>query len=411
MPKTKINFTDSRLSKLAHDGSKKRLYFYDSGQPGLALQITPSGTKSFQVQVWDKTRRKSIVKSIDRYPAMSITRARRKAATLIDQIQDGKDIIEAAKALQKEPTFGEIFTRWMETAKRHKLSWENDQSQYDLYIKNVFANKKISWFTRAKIRDWHVGLTNKTRQRKNSQGKSVKISGITANRALALVSSIFNSELPDFPNPCKGVKKFREKSRDRFLQPDELKRFFTALEDNKTPDYFRDYIFLSLFTGARRSNVLSMKWNEIDFGNKTWRIPSYKSKGAEAMLIPLLDPAIQILNNRKVSATSVFVFPGRGRKGHIVEPKNAWKSLLDRAGLKDIRLHDLRRTLGSYQTITGASNTIVGKTLGHKSQQATAVYARLNLDPVRASMEKAVDLMMASKELPDKIVKMKSNKE
>ena len=93
------------------------------------------------------------------------------------------------------------------------------------------------------------------------------------------------------------------------------------------------------------------------------------------------------------------------------EPKGAWKTLLKRAELENVRLHDLRRTMGSYQTMTGASLTVVGKTLGHKSQQATAVYARLNLDPVRASMEAAVDMMMASKELPDKVVNIKSSNE
>ena len=83
--------------------------------------------------------------------------------------------------------------------------------------------------------------------------------------------------------------------------------------------------------------------------------------------------------------------------------------MLKSAGLTDVRLHDLRRTLGSYQTMSGASQTVVGKTLGHKSQAATAVYARLNLDPVRASMEKAVDLMMASKDLPNKVINIKDN--
>ena len=77
---------------------------------------------------------------------------------------------------------------------------------------------------------------------------------------------------------------------------------------------------------------------------------------------------------------------------------------LRRANLQDVRLHDLRRTLGSYQTITGASSTIVGKTLGHKSPEATAVYARLNLDPVRNSMEKAVAAMKIAGELPSKVI-------
>ena len=87
--------------------------------------------------------------------------------------------------------------------------------------------------------------------------------------------------------------------------------------------------------------------------------------------------------------------------------QGAWKTLLKNADLRDVRLHDLRRTLGSYQTIGGTSLTIVGKTLGHKSHDATQIYAKLNLDPVRDSMEKAVGLMLASKELPDKVVNIK----
>ena len=96
-----------------------------------------------------------------------------------------------------------------------------------------------------------------------------------------------------------------------------------------------------------------------------------------------------------------------GKTGHLVEPRRPWKDLLKRAEIYDLRLHDLRRTLGSYQTISGASTTIVGKTLGHKSLEATAVYARLNLDPVRASVEKATATMLAMKTVPDKVVDIK----
>jgi len=91
------------------------------------------------------------------------------------------------------------------------------------------------------------------------------------------------------------------------------------------------------------------------------------------------------------------------------EPKGAWKTLLRRAGLDNVRLHDLRRTMGSYQTMSGASTAIVGKTLGHKSPASTAVYARLNLDPVRQSMENAVSAMLAAKDMPEKVVPLKNN--
>jgi len=409
--KTKISFTDSRLQKLVHDGTNKRLYLYDTGQPGLAMQITPAGTKSFQIQTWDKLRGKSVVKSIGRYPDMPINQARLQVAALLKAVKDGEDIIDASRALRDELTFGELFSRWLESAKKHKKSWKDDQARYDLYMENIFGNKKISWFTREKIRRWHAGLTDRVRQRKNSEGKKVKISGTTANRALALVSVVFNDQLPNDPNPCRGVKKFKEVSRDRFLQPQELKQFFSALDDPDTPTDLRDYILISLFTGARRSNVLAMMWKDIDIEQAAWRIPPDQSKNAETMLVPLVGASLDILKSRNSSRSSVFVFPGSGKTGHIIEPKKSWTTLLDRAGLKDVRLHDLRRTMGSYQTITGASTAIVGKTLGHKNHETTQVYARLNLDPVRASMEKAVDLMMASKELPDKIVKIKSSKE
>ena len=102
MAQTKINFTDASLKKLKHDGSVKRLYFYDKTEPGLALQITPAGTKSFQLQHWDKDRGKSVVKTIGRYPNMSIENARKRVQKLKGEIWDGKDIVEASRALREE---------------------------------------------------------------------------------------------------------------------------------------------------------------------------------------------------------------------------------------------------------------------------------------------------------------------
>jgi integrase len=173
----------------------------------------------------------------------------------------------------------------------------------------------------------------------------------------------------------------------------ELPKFFKALaeESNGT---IRDYIFVSLLTGARRSNVQEMEWKEIDWDRAEWLIPAEKAKADEPLRIALHPAALEILLRRKASSMSDWVFPGAGKTGHLVEPKSAWKRILARAGLTDLRLHDLRRTLGSWQAATGASLPIIGKSLGHSSIQATQIYARLNLDPVRAAVTKAVDAMM-----------------
>ena len=111
------------------------------------------------------------------------------------------------------------------------------------------------------------------------------------------------------------------------------------------------------------------------------------------MQIPLGPDVLDILRRRRAETSSVFILPGPGAKGHYMEPKRAWETLLKRATLEDLRIHDLRRSMGSWMTIGGTSLPIVGKALGHKTSQATSIYARLNLDPVRAAMESAIEAM------------------
>jgi integrase len=112
--------------------------------------------------------------------------------------------------------------------------------------------------------------------------------------------------------------------------------------------------------------------------------------------------AIKILKERKKQNDKMnlkalqqkYVFPYiASASGHLSDPNKAWNRILKEAQIEDLRLHDIRRTLGSYQAITGTSLPIIGKSLGHKSSQATQVYSRMNLDPVRESIEKAVDMM------------------
>src|SRR5262249_61953361 len=134
----------------------------------------------------------------------------------------------------------------------------------------------------------------------------------------------------------------------------------------------------------RRSNVQEMEWKEIDWTRAEWMIPAEKSKADEPIRVALHSAAVEILSRRKASSMSDWVFPGKGKTGHLVEPKSCWARILKRAKLSDLRLHDLRRTLGSWQAATGASLPIIGKSLGHSSIQATQIYARLDLDPVRA---------------------------
>ena len=145
-----------------------------------------------------------------------------------------------------------------------------------------------------------------------------------------------------------------------------------------------------------------MAWAEIRWGRAVWEIPAEKSKSGEATDVVLTSLMLELLERRRrdPAADLVWVFPGPGRTGHLVEAKTAWARILKRAHIKDCRIHDLRRTLGSWQALQGTSLAIIGASLGHQSLQGTHIYARLNANPVRASVLKATEAMLAATQPP-----------
>ena len=391
MKKTKkFTFTDAALRKI-EPPEKGRAFFTDQRQAGFRIMVTPTGTITFQCRAWSSEHDRPITRTLGKYPALTITKARKLCADTLAEIQSGKDLEKIRRDKAAEMTLDAVFERFLTNyAKVHKRSWKDDESRYRLYIRKPFGNRKLPEISTAQVRSWHRKL-------------STSVAPATANRALALLRRVYNVQAPEKSNPCVGVQQFREQSRERFLQPSELSKLFDAIQREQN-DTMRDYILMSLYTGGRRANVMGMRWKDVSLDLELWRIPGDESKNAEPMIVPLVQEALEILQRRKASTASVFVFPGSGKSGHLQEPKKAWRRICKTAGLEGVRLHDLRRTLGSWQTMTGASTAIVGKTLGHKSVEATAVYARLNTDPVRASMKKAVAAMKEGAEQSGKKV-------
>jgi integrase len=300
------------------------------------------------------------------------------------QIASGSNPNESKHLMKSKRDFGTLFGEYIERhAKIHKKTWKTDVGNFKRYLSH-WKNKKLNQVDKSDVHKLHTKL-------------GTSIGRYTANRVLELLSTVYNCAMNwgyITENPTVGIKHFYEKSRDRFLQPDEIPRLFKSLENEPNHD-IRDYIYISLFTGARKSNVLSMQWNEINFYTKVWRIP--ETKNGESVSIPLTTEAIKILKDRKkvVGPKSTYVFPSKTSKtGHLVEPKTGWARILKRANISNLRIHDLRRSLGSWQASTGASLSIIGKTLGHKNINTTSIYARLNLDPVRESIQLATQAMI-----------------
>lgn len=376
----KQSFTKKTLSNIAAPASG-RIYVHDGSEKGLSVYVTPNGAVTFFVRKRINGRDERIV--IGRFPDISIEQARQKAMEIKSQVALGKDPSEDKKRLRAEITFGEMFQEYMERySKKQKRSWKFDEREVNKFCSHWFT-RKASHISRQEVQILHERVHDNN--------------GLyQANRILERISAIYNRAIRwgwEGANPARGVKKFKEKSRDRFLKRDEMPRFFAALAEDEN-EIAREFILLSLLTGARKANVLAMRWNEINFEMQEWRIP--ETKNGESHTVPLSEQAIEILERRRAATNSMFVFPSNGKTGHYADPKRAWERILKRANIADLRIHDLRRTLGSWMAATGTTTAIIGKTLAHKSVQATKIYERLDLDPVRASVNRATDAIMDS---------------
>lgn len=381
--KQKVNFTKKFIEDLPLPLKGKRSYYYDNKIRGLALSITDKGTKTFIV--YRKINGKPERITLGKFPDLSIENARNMAESTNSLIAQGKNPNEKKNVVQNYD-LEKLFIHYLEDhSKKHKKSWKNDQGLYDNYLIN-WKGKKILSIKKSDIEKLHAKVGTE-------HGK------YSANRLLSLLHIMFNKAIDwglEGNNPCYSIKKFKEKSRERFIQGDEIPRFFAALEKEPN-ETFRDFFYICLLTGARRSNVQAMHWDDINFNRSEWNIK--ETKNGESQLVPLAPQALSFLKERYKNKNCNWVFPSSTSKsGHIEEPKKAWKNLLERAEIEDLRIHDLRRTLGSWQAATGANSFIIGKSLGHKTQHATAIYARLNMDPVRESVNRATDAMFATME-------------
>ena len=386
-----IPFTQAALAKLV-GMQGARLVIKDPKTTGLRAELREGGTVAFYL-----FRRmpggRPIRCHLGPFPDVTVDAARDKAAKLYAAMLDGKNPAQAKRAKRGEATLKELFEHWLEHhGKPHKKTWADDERQFKKYLVELH-NRKLSAITKADVQAWHAKVGSKNGR-------------YQANRTLALLRSVFNKADDlgfEGANPAAKVKPFKEQSRDRFLQADELPRFFDALKGET--EVMRDFFMLALFTGARRSNVASMRWADVDMSQASWRIPETKQRKVQH--VPLTQPAMAILKRRQEQAAgSPYVLPSYGKSGHVVEVKGAWKRIKTAAGLDDIRPHDLRRTLGSYMAINGASLNIVGAALGHRQASTTQVYARLTSDVVADGMGKAVKFIETAAK-PKKVRKAK----
>jgi integrase len=225
-----------------------------------------------------------------------------------------------------------------------------------------------------------------------------------ANRTLALVSKMWNlaatwGVVPDgYGNPARGIDHFRETKRDRWVTAAELPKLAKAIDAEENV-YVRAALWLYLFTGMRRNELLTAKWEYFDKDRRELRLP--ETKAGRPFVVPLSGPAMVILDNLPRLKGNPYILPSLKvrREGeppkHLGDISHRWIEVRTAAGVGDVHLHDLRRTVGSWLAMDGASLLVIGKTLNQTSPATTQVYARLSEDPVRAALERHAKRVVA----------------
>ena len=375
-----------------------RYVIADTDIPGFWLVVTKTGKKSFVLRYRVGGGRSATIREpkIGDWPAMKAAKARSIAAEWLAEVRLGGDPSGARQALRAAPTMGALFDRYLSdharpTKKASSLA-EDEQLLKD-YLRPAFDKRKVHEVTRADIDRFHKGLAHKPYR---------------ANRALALLSKAMNlAEVwgwrPDGSNPTRHVRKFAEKRRERFLSPAELGRLGEVLRRAERDGFLalppreglRDAevrvpiarhvigaIRLLVLTGARKSEILGLRWAWIDMAQGRAQLPDSKT-GFKVLILP--PGALAELSRLPRLPDNPHVIVGGKPGAALVNLKDPWAVIRECAGIEDVRIHDLRHSFASVGAAGGASLPILGALLGHSQPSTTARYAHLADDPLQAA--------------------------
>lgn len=286
--------------------------------------------------------------------------------------------------------FAEIYIE--QYAKAHKKSWEADATRMRLYMIPAWGDMELTSITVPVVAALHASMKDRPYQ---------------ANRVLENVSTMFNfartlGHVPaNFPNPRQGIKEYKEKQRLRFLSRAEAKDLLEAIQAEN--EYVRAAILLYLLTGLRKSEILNLKWRSVNL--QEGYVSVEDTKNGETVIQPLSSQAVAVLASmRRVSGNSCVIVGAKPGKPRNTIHK-AWARVRRRARITDVRIHDLRRTVGAWLTIDDVPLQTVKEVLNHKDIKTTLVYARLpsksKRDHLQNHGDKLASLLDNVSSLPD----------
>ena len=378
--------TGTRITKAAVDGivpNGRDRIFWDSDLEGFGLRVRASGHKTYVVRFRAGGRSRRV--TLGPHGVLTPEAARRRALVILAEVWNGGDPMAAREAERAAISVKDLCDRFLEEyAEIHCKP--STVREYGRVLRKIIipflGRRKAADVRRRDIAALHYRLRDTPYQ---------------ANRTLALLSKLFNQaevwELrPDGSNPCRHVRRYREESRERFLNAEEFQRLGRVLdevlaegsESHSTVTAIR----LLMLTGCRLSEILTLRWAHVDLAAGELKLPDSKTGGRA---IPLAPAAVRLLTTLPRKRGNPWVVPGRFRGAHLVGLQQPWQRIRERAGLPGVRIHDLRHSFASRALALGESLPMIGKILGHTQIHTTARYAHLARDMVMTSVTRIGD--------------------
>jgi integrase len=402
----KRHLTDAIVRRLPTPMRGKRITL-DDEVVGFGVRTTAGGARSYILRYTTRAGRERTF-TIGDAEVRRCTAARAKARDLRRDIEDGGDPLAAIEDERAAPSMWDLCDRFeAEHLPRKRARTAED-------YRRMLANHVRPHFGQhAKVADIRFEDVDALHRRITKSGSTY-----AANRCVAVLSKMFSLAIRwrmRSDNPARGIERNPESKRKRYLSADELARLTKALaeyQDRQAADIVR----LLLLSGARRGEVLAMRWADVDLGTGTWTKPGSTTKQKTDHVVPLSAPARALLSSiaeryareHPKKPLGEFVFPGVGAAGHIVEIKKPWRHLCWAAAVSGLRLHDLRHSFASTLASGGASLPLIGALLGHSNPSTTHRYSHLFDDPQRAAVERVGAVVTAAgKPAPEPPVKLK----